>query len=238
MSILYHHLVSFSGKHVYLVATINGNLVVRPYTPISTDDERGYVDLIVKIYFRGQHPNYPDGGKMSQYLENLSIGNIIEVQGPRGLLAYKGKGQFEIQPNKKSAAVRKCARQVGMIAGGTGLTPMLQLIKTILNEPEDLTKCSLLFANKSESDIILRKELQELQLKHSGRFRVWFAVDNAPRGWEYSKGVINREMMQAQLPPPADDVLILLCGPPAMIQITCKPNLSLLGYQEDMCFIY
>ncbi|KAE8623770.1 hypothetical protein XENTR_v10005723 [Xenopus tropicalis] len=235
---VFHTLGLPAGKHVYILAKINGSLVVRPYTPVSTDDERGYVDLVIKIYFRGQHPTFPEGGKMSQYLDNLSIGDVIEFQGPRGLLAYNGKGEFGIQINKKSPVEKKFARQVGMIAGGTGITPMLQLIQTILKDPDDLTKCSLLFANKSKNDIILREELQELERKHSGRFKVWFAVETAPEGWEYSEGLINCAMIRAHLPSPADDVFILLCGPPAMIQLACKPNLSLLGYQEDSCFVY
>lgn len=41
------------GKYVYLSARINGNLVVRPYTPLCCDD-KGYVDFVVKVYFKDQ----------------------------------------------------------------------------------------------------------------------------------------------------------------------------------------
>ncbi|XP_073474111.1 NADH-cytochrome b5 reductase 1 [Aquarana catesbeiana] len=225
------------GKYVYLSTRIKGNLVVRPYTPVSCED-MGYVDFIVKIYFKDEHPDFPEGGKMSQYLDNLSIRDSIEVQGPRGLLEYEGKGYFAIQPNKRSPAVRKFVRQLGMIAGGTGLTPMLQLIQTILKDPEDETKCFLLFANKSEQDIILRHDLDNLQKEHSERFTLWFTVENAPQDWEYGKGFIDSNMIQEHLPPPADDTFILLCGPPAMIKLACKPSLDLLGYDENMCFVY
>ncbi len=37
------------GKHVYLSARIDGNLIVRPYTPVSSDDDKGFVDLVVKV---------------------------------------------------------------------------------------------------------------------------------------------------------------------------------------------
>ncbi|CAI9535416.1 unnamed protein product [Staurois parvus] len=227
----------FLGKYVYLSTRIKGNLVVRPYTPVSCD-EAGYVDFIVKIYFQDEHPDFPEGGKMSQYLENLSIRDSIEVQGPRGLLEYEGKGYFAIQPNRRSPAARKFVRQLGMIAGGTGLTPMLQLIQTILKDPEDETKCFLLFANKSEQDIILRHDLDKLQNEHSERFTLWFTVDNAHQDWEYSKGLIDSNMIREHLPPPADDTFILLCGPPAMIKLACEPSLDLLGYEENMCFVY
>lgn len=41
--------VLFSGQHIYLSAKIDGNLVVRPYTPVSSDDDKGFVDLVVKV---------------------------------------------------------------------------------------------------------------------------------------------------------------------------------------------
>lgn len=52
------------------------------------------------------------------------------------------------------------------IAGGSGLTPMLQVIQAIVLNPDDKTQVTFLFANKTEEDIILRKELDELQKKH------------------------------------------------------------------------
>lgn len=53
---------------------MDGKIVVRPYTPVSSDDDKGYVDLMVKIYFKNVHPKFPNGGKMTQYLEKMEIG--------------------------------------------------------------------------------------------------------------------------------------------------------------------
>lgn len=226
------------GKHVYLSAHIDGKLVVRPYTPVSSDDDKGYVDLVVKIYFRNVHPKFPEGGKMSQYLESLQLGDVVDFRGPGGLLEYKGQGQFAIQPEKKSPAEIKAACSVGLIAGGTGITPMLQLIRAILKDPSDQTTCSLLFANQTDKDILLRDELEELQARHPDRFKLWFTVDRAPEDWEYSEGFINADMIQKQLPAPADDSLVLMCGPPPMIQFACNPNLDKLGYRKSQRFAY
>lgn len=81
---------------------------MRPYTPVTSDDELGYFDLvikvsylyslllllpnIVKVYFKDVHPKFPEGGKMSQHLESLSIGSTIEIRGPSGKLTYVGRG--------------------------------------------------------------------------------------------------------------------------------------------------
>merc|ERR1712013_840893 len=51
------------GQHIYLSARINGSLVVRPYTPTSSDEDLGHMDLVVKIYPANTHPKFPEGGK-------------------------------------------------------------------------------------------------------------------------------------------------------------------------------
>lgn len=226
------------GQHIYLSARIDGKLVVRPYTPVSSDDDKGYVDLVVKIYFKDVHPKFPEGGKMSQYLESLKVNDTIDFRGPSGLLIYKGKGVFAVQAEKKAAAETKTARHVGMIAGGTGITPMLQIITAVMNDPQDKTVCHLLFANQTEKDILLRPELEEIQVDNPDRFKLWFTVDRAPADWEYSQGFINEDMVKDHLPPPGEDTLILMCGPPPMIQFACNPNLDKVGHTSSGRFTF
>lgn len=226
------------GQHIYLSARIDGNLVVRPYTPVSSDDEKGYVDLVVKIYFKDVHPKFPGGGKMSQYLESLKLNDTIDFRGPSGLLIYKGKGVFAIQAEKKTPAETTTAKHVGMIAGGTGITPMLQIITAMMKDPQDQTVCHLLFANQTEKDILLRPELEEIQVNNPDRFKLWFTLDKAPADWEYSQGFISEDMVRDQLPPPSDDTLILMCGPPPMIQFACNPNLDKVGHSNSQRFTF
>uniref|UniRef100_A0A3B5MFD3 NADH-cytochrome b5 reductase n=1 Tax=Xiphophorus couchianus TaxID=32473 RepID=A0A3B5MFD3_9TELE len=229
------HVLGLPIQHIYLSAKINGQLVVRPYTPVSSDDDKGFVDLVVKVYFKNVHPKFPEGGKMSQYLESLKLSDTIDFRGPSGLLIYKGK-VFAIQGDKKSPAVTKTAKHVGMIAGGT-ITPMLQLITAIIKDPQDQTVCHLLFANQSEKDILLKDELDEIQANHPDRFKLWYTVDRAPE-WEYSQGFINEDMVRKHLPPPGDDTLILMCGPPPMIQFACNPNLDKVGHAPNHRFTF
>lgn len=226
------------GQHVYLSAKVNGNLVIRAYTPVSSDEDQGYVDLVVKVYYKNTHPNYPDGGKMSQYLNDMKIGDTIDFRGPNGLLVYNGNGQFAIRPDKKSEPKVRKFRHVGMISGGTGITPMLQLIRSITADPADNTKCSLIFANQTEEDILLRKELDEVHRNHPDKLSLWYTLDKPSEGWKYSKGFVDADMIKDHLPPPAKDVLIVMCGPPPMIQHACLPNLDKLGYKTENTFAY
>uniref|UniRef100_A0A0N4U166 NADH-cytochrome b5 reductase n=1 Tax=Dracunculus medinensis TaxID=318479 RepID=A0A0N4U166_DRAME len=226
------------GQHVFLSAKINGKLVVRPYTPVTSEDEKGYTELVVKVYFKDVNPRYPEGGKMSQHLDSLNVGDTVDFRGPNGLIIYKGRGKFAVRPSKAAIPVEHYYRELGMIAGGSGITPILQVVQAILKDSGDTTKMSLIFANKSEDDILLRKELDELAETHSTKFKVWYTVDNPPLDWKYSSGFISTEMIQAHFPKPSDTTAILLCGPPPMINHACLPKLDSLGYSSKNCFIF
>lgn len=222
------------GNHMYLSAKIDGSLVIRPYTPVTSDDEVGYFELVIKVYFKNVHPKYPDGGKMSQYLDSLEIGDTVDIRGPSGKLTYVGRGKFAIKENAKEPKFRT-AKNVGLIAGGTGITPMLQIISAVIKDSEDKTNITLLFANQTERDILVRPELEELD-QECENFKLWYTLDKPPDGWPYSSGFINDTMLKEHMPPPGPDTQILMCGPPPMINFACIPNLEKLGYTSDMYF--
>ncbi|XP_058951306.2 NADH-cytochrome b5 reductase 3-like [Pocillopora verrucosa] len=222
------------GNHMYLSAKIDGSLVIRPYTPVTSDDEVGYFELVIKVYFKNVHPKYPDGGKMSQYLDSLEIGDTVDIRGPSGKLTYVGRGKFAIKENAKEPKFRT-AKNVGLIAGGTGITPMLQIISAVIKDSEDKTNITLLFANQTERDILVRPELEELD-QECENFKLWYTLDKPPDGWPYSSGFINDAMLKEHMPPPGPDTQILMCGPPPMINFACIPNLEKLGYTSDMYF--
>ena len=125
-----------------------------------------------------------------------------------------------------------------MLAGGTGITPMLQLVRAMIKDPKDQTQVSLLFANQTEKDILLREELEEIAKKNPDRFKLWFTVDTSSEGWTYSTGHINADMISKHMFPPSPDTIVLMCGPPPMINYACTPNLDKLGYDPKLRFAY
>ncbi|KAJ2783675.1 hypothetical protein H4R18_001585 [Coemansia javaensis] len=175
--------------------------VVRPYTPVSPRDARGYFDLVVK--------GYP-AGKVSAHLHKMSPGEALEFKGPIPKYPYKAGA----------------LKEIGMVAGGSGITPMLQLIQHILGDPSDKTKLTLIFANRSEEDIILRSTLDEYARAHPDRFRVHYVVDKASSSdWKGDVGYITKEMVQKYLPAPSGDgVLVSACGPVPMMKIVSGPK--------------
>jgi len=219
------------GQHVMVTAQIKGNDVQRAYTPISSDDDRGFVDLLIKVYRAGVHPKFPDGGAMSQHMDTLREGiDSLKFRGPTGRFEYKGRSKAIIKNEPR------VVKRFAMIGGGTGITPLLQVLRAILKDPEDRTEVSLLFANQTEEDILLRAELEECA--KDPRVKVWYTLDRPPEGWKFSSGFVSQDMLADHLPPAADDVVVLMCGPPPMIQFACKPNLEKLGYNNSHYVVF
>lgn len=135
-----------------------------------------------------------------------------------------------------------------MIAGGTGITPMLQIIRAALKNPLDQTKISLIYANVNVEDILLKKELDEFAEKHPDRFSLYYVLNNPPTPWTGGVGFVSKDHIKDTLPPTNPDIKILLCGPPPMmtamkyvhvyypqpvsLTATCRKHLNELGYPE------
>ena len=59
---------------------------------------------------------------------------------------------------------------------------MLQLIRAVFRDNNDQTNLSLLFANQTEDDILLREELESVQNEFPDRFKLWYTVDRPTEG--------------------------------------------------------
>ena len=221
------------GSHVLFSAKIptesnpSGELVVRQYTPTSKINEKGKVEFPIKIYFKNTHPAYPNGGLMTQYLDSLKIGNELLISGPKGRLRYLGKGYFTIG-QEKAFRVSK----LGLVAGGTGITPCFQLIQYIIEHENNSIEMYLIYANKHEIDILLKERLEAYEA--TGRLKVFYTLDNPPSYWTHGAGFISEEMVKKHLPAP-ESCLVCHCGPAPMNNLVAK-HLQSLGHTRTFRF--
>lgn len=193
------------GDHLYVHATIDDKLVKRPYTPSSMPGATGYFDLTVKRY---------ETGAMSRYLHDREIGDRVLMSGP----------------NPGGHWVDGMAKQVGFVAGGSGITPMIAIIRWILAKslPVELF---LLYANKTEADIIFREEWEEDVRDHAS-FHCYHVLSEPPAGWSQGTGRITEAVLREHLPPPGPDTVIFLCGPPSMVD-ALETALKAIGHSEQ-----
>jgi len=193
------------GQHVAIKATVNGQLVSRSYTPTSNNLDLGVLELVIKCY--------PDGLLTGRYLADLNVGDKVLFRGPKGAMKYR----------------RGLCRHIGMIAGGTGITPMYQLIRAICEDERDTTEISLIYANRSEEDILLREELEAFSKKYKN-LKIWYMLDHPPQEWPYGTGFVTAQVMSERLPSSATDTRIMLCGPPGMVNASKKALID-LGFE-------
>ncbi|MCJ1336841.1 NADH-cytochrome b5 reductase [Bachmanniomyces sp. S44760] len=200
------------GQHISVAAMIEGQPkeVVRSYTPISSDENPGYFDLLIKSY---------PSGNISKHMAGMKIGQPLKVKGPKGAMVY----------------TPGLVRHFGMIAGGTGITPMLQIIRAIIrgrpkNGGSDTTEVDLLFANVNKEDILLKEDLDALATEDDG-FRVHYVLNNPPEKWDGGVGFVTTDMIKSSLPAPANDIKILICGPPPMVSAMKKAT-EATGYTK------
>ncbi|KAH7936490.1 hypothetical protein HPB49_000102 [Dermacentor silvarum] len=225
------------GEHIMLRALAGDRLLMRPYTPVSLCDQRGSFEIIVKIYKAGVSTEFPQGGLMSQFLDTLQPGDEVQIRGPRGKFVYEGHGSFVTAHGDRLPPVKR----LGLIAAGSGVTPMLQLLRNMFADSADCTLVRMIDVNRSDKEIIALRELNEYARGHSSTFRICHVLSELP-SLELMPGVIqgplNRYIMAAHLPAPDSNSLILCCGPPALMDKVCRPALADIGYKNEQVLFY
>jgi len=231
------------GQHIsFEFKDSDGRNHQRSYTPVTGDETVGTVSFVIKIYRANVHPRFPKGGKMSQHLDTLKVGDFLNMKGPKGHLEYFGRGKFSVKQMRKPVQVRQ-AKHFAMLAGGTGITPMLQVIQAIFRDDKDVTTTiGLVYANQTEDDILCRDELEAICKKHPDRFQLHYTLDRpTTTAWEGSTGFVNQDMVESHALSKKTtriDTQVLMCGPPAMIKFACLPSLKEAGFDEGNWFMF
>src|SRR5438093_11658742 len=161
------------GDHLSPLAPANGKAVKRPYTPSSLPSTVGYFDLTIKRY---------ETGVVSKYVHEQQVGDTVLMSGP----------------NTGGHWVDGMAKKVGFVAGGTGITPMIAIIRWILTKRLDV-ELFLIFANKTEADIIFREEWDRGAREHPN-FNGYHALEQPPADWTMGIGRVTAAMLRARLP--------------------------------------
>ncbi|OMJ18557.1 NADH-cytochrome b5 reductase 2 [Smittium culicis] len=181
-----------------------GEPVIRPYTPTSQENQTGFMDLIVKTY--------PDG-KMSQHIANMKVGETLLFKGPLSKYPY----------------TRNSKKEIGMIAGGTGITPMLQVIDKVVPDTEDSTIIKLLFANNSEDDILCKSHLDDLAARFPNKLHInYILAKPKTSSWTGNVGFVDSDLIKKHMPSPSlgEDTVIFVCGPPGMVNVVSGSKIS------------
>jgi len=186
-----------AGQHLTLRATIDGEEVRRNYSLCTAPADDDWMVTVKRI----------GGGLFSNWVgDQLKAGDTVEVMVPHGSFTT-------------DFAAAKSRHLVG-IAGGSGITPVVSLIKTLLRE-EPKSRFTLLYGNRDSSSVIFLETLAGLKDKHLGRFEIYHFLDQEEQDIELFNGMLNRERLEeaiAALVPDAAEVDgWFICGPGPMM---------------------
>jgi nitrate reductase (NAD(P)H) len=191
-------------------------------------DGKSTFTLVIKTY--PPTPSQP-GGAMSTLLANTPLHSQIDIRGPTGEITYLGGGRFTLDasPQQQNHPPRVFKR-ISLVLGGSGITPGYALLARIVlgsGEAEADVQVRVLDANKSESDILLRNELEELERESKGRVKITHVLSRPSEEWTGLEGHVDERVIKDKLFGPQEDgAAVFLCGPPGLIQKGAVPALK------------
>ena len=188
-----------SGQFLTLITEIDGKQVRRAYSLCSSPFTDNHLAVTVKRV---------DGGLMSNWLpDNLNAGDTLKVMEPMGTFTT------EYSAGNK--------RHIVLFAGGSGITPMMSIIKSMLTQEPD-SICSLIYCNRDIDSIIFKSELDNMQTDYEGRLHVIHVLDDAPMNWQGHSGLLNHDMLLKifeRIPSWGhENTTYLMCGPEGMMK--------------------
>ena len=147
----------------------------------------------------------PDGRFSSWANEHIKVGDVLEAMPPMGTFTLP----LDAAHHKHYVA----------FAGGSGITPVLGIIKsTLLAEPH--SRFTLFYGNRASSTIMFREELEDLKNQHLGRFQLLHILDREQQDIEMLNGVLDRakcDQLLKQWVVISDVDTAFICGPEAMM---------------------
>ncbi|QIX01018.1 hypothetical protein AMS68_006535 [Peltaster fructicola] len=221
-----------TGQHLMmrLRDPVTREALIRSYTPVSEAHHKGFLDILIKVYFETKEK---PGGKMSQAIDSLPIGHHIDFKGPIGKFEYLSRGRCTVQ------GVEKQIKSFIMICGGSGITPIYQVYRAIMQDKEDNTKCVLLDGNRLLEDILCKAELDGLAKDNDHKSKLLYTLTKAPADWTGLVGRIAKPLLEQEAHVKnydRDSTLILLCGPEALEKSAHQALLEIGWADNEMLF--
>ncbi|KHN97872.1 Nitrate reductase [Metarhizium album ARSEF 1941] len=204
--------------------------IIRAYTPISEGTDRGWLDVLIKIYHDTPERK---GGKMTQALDSTPIGHFVDFKGPVGKFEYLGKGLSSIYGKSRQVS------RFNMICGGSGITPIFRVFRAMMQDVDDLTECVILDGNRAEEDILCRLQLDQLASIAKHRCNLLHCLSRPSSTWEGRTGRIDKDLISREIGPPrlSNDDVVLICGPEQMEKSVCD-ILRDLGWPDDNIVVF
>ena len=201
------------GHYLTLKVHVNGQDERRAYSLCTSPFSDTKLGVTVKKV---------EGGLVSGFLnDHLTVGQSIEVLSPRG--------NFKLETDPS------IARHIVLIGGGSGITPLMSMLKAVL-EKEPKSRVSLLYFNRNLENIIFKAVLDRLEASSEGRLRVLHSLDHPPANWTGLSGVPDKlkflQLVQDLLNMSDLPASFYMCGPGPMME-AAEQALGFVGIAKN-----
>ncbi len=188
------------GQYLTLKLNVNGEELRRAYSLSSCPKETGELAITVKRVQDGRASNY--------LADSLKAGEALEV--------YPPMGKFVVECQEANA------KHYILIGAGSGITPLMSILKTVLQE-EPRSKVTLVYGNTNEDCIIFKEALERLEAEHHGRLQVVHVLSRPEGPWSGATGRIEGRIaydILAEVIQQDKDLKknFYLCGPSGMME--------------------
>ncbi|CUF04055.1 NADH-dependent fumarate reductase, putative [Bodo saltans] len=206
------------GQFIAIRGEWDGATLVGYYSPTTAPDEQGVIGILVRS----------DKGTLKEWLNALRPGDALEMKACGGLVLHRDPNTASITLNGR--AIRKLA----LIAGGSGVAPMLQILQAAMEKPycDQILQITLIYAAEELSELSYRDVLEDFVKQHRAQVSVHYVIHNPPSGWIGEVGRVDTEILKSRVPRPCNDLAVVICGPPAM-QRSIRQSLEDLTYEDN-----
>jgi len=229
-----HGSLQKSGLHVGQFVAIRGELdgetLTGYYSPVSRPDDTGIISILCRTDDKG--------GPIVKLLTSLKPGSacMMKAMGGLSLIRQPKQGIWQY--------VGREVKQLSLLAGGTGLAPMLQITRAYIHalQSEDAMPSDggvkLVYAAENAGDLAFVSAFEELKQRFPSLLSYFFVLNDPPPSWTQGIGFVDPDTIRSKLWfPPSDDIVNVICGPPIFEKIMCG-HLSKLGYAPQQYYAF
>ena len=176
------------GQYLFVTIKSGGKNLGKTFSLSSSPTEKEHIEFTKKL----------TDSEFSNTLRTLKVGDWAMIDAPHGTFTFEGENE-----------------NIALLGGGIGITPFRSICK-YCTDMRVTSKITLLYGNRSENEIVFKKELEEMEKKNKN-LKVVFVLNEASSTWKGATGVIDAEMVKKTVPDYKKTVFYV-CGPPPMVQ--------------------
>merc|ERR1719253_555670 len=218
------------GRFIGIRGELDGDTLTGYYSPISRPEDEGIIDILCRLDEKG--------GPIVELLMSLKPGSSCLMRGMGGCKLVR-------QPDNHFTYQGRQVNKLSLLCGGTGLAPAVQVARAYINAvaarggtPLAPGGLRIVYAAETAGDLAFVAAFDGLKERYPDLIEYYLVLNKPPAGWTMGIGFVDPDVCRQKLwYPPADDHVLVMCGPPIFEKIMCG-NLAKLGYPQNQYYSF